>query len=1150
MPVSRLLALLVLASMLLSSCFQQKDPPRILIFSKTAGYRHASISAGHEALKTICRESGMLSDSTEDSGVFTEKNLSRYAAVVFLNTTGDVLNPDQEAAFERYIQAGGGYVGIHAATDTEYGWGWYGGLSGGYFDSHPAIQEAHLKIHDHDHPATRHLKGEEWVRKDEWYNLVNLNPNVNLLLSLDESSYENGKMGDNHPISWYHNYDGGRAFYTGLGHTEESYSEPEFLKHIQGGLKYAVGDNKRLNYSRCRTELRTDPTRFVKTELVNELTEPMEFDMLPDGRILLVERRGAIKIFDPNTGLINIVYKLPVHSEHEDGLMGLALDPNYEKNHWIYLYYSPPGEKPVNNLSRFKYSDDTLHRYSEKVLLEVAVQRDECCHAGGSIEFDGEGFLFLSTGDNTNPFDSKGFAPMDENPGRSAWDAQKSSANTKDLRGKILRIKPLDDGTYTCPADNLFASDTTQGRPEIYVMGCRNPFRISLDKRRKLLFWGEVGPDAGEPDSARGPAGHDEINRARAAGFFGWPYFVGNNKPYSEWDFSKQSSGSFFNPEHPINNSPNNTGAQNLPPAQPAFIWYPYAVSEEFPLLGSGGRNAMAGPVYYVDQYPKATRFPDYFDGKLIIYDWARSWMQVVTLDSLGNFSKLEPFADSIPLSRPMDMFIDKNGSLWVLEYGTQWFAKNPDARISRIDFYGKNRPPNARLVASKTAGAAPFDLAFSVKKTRDPDGGLLEYELDFGDGSKPWTAHFNPDNRSKEPARRDSIFHTYSEPGKYQARLRVKDSEGKTAEHSLTILVGNEPPTVYWDLKGQNRTFYHHGDTLQYALRVQDREDGTLNDGGISPDHITTSIDLLETGFDMTQIAQGHQTAQSVSEYARGKTLVEGSDCKVCHAEDRKINGPSFKSIAARYKDSDFAVRDLSLKVIKGSSGVWGETAMSAHPQLSEEAVGEMIRWILSLGEPEKPKQTLPVEGEYVLALPTPKKPGEKTYPGVYILQASYTDRGANKQAQQAGNETLVLRPAFLQAERADTISEGIQTYRPGKDTVVLKDFKHRSFFAFKKVDLNRVYSISVGVCSGDFLHNFSGGVLELRMDSPSGPVIGSAKVEVDNKPRHMQVKEVLIEVQRGVDTQSLHDLYFVVRNEGNASEHAMAFDWVRFNF
>ncbi len=182
--------------------------------------------------------------------------------------------------------------------------------------------------------------------------------------------------------------------------------------------------------------------------------------------------------------------------------------------------------------------------------------------------------------------------------GRSAWDAQKSSANTNDLRGKILRIKPHDDGSYTCPAGNLFAAQavhitdkaitgdpqTGKNRPEIYVMGCRNPFRISYDDRRKLLFWGEVGPDAGEPDTTCGPQGHDEVNRAKAAGFFGWPYFVGDNKPYRDRQFASKTSGPYYDANHPINDSPNNTGMQGIcRPLNPPLSGILMATRRNFP---------------------------------------------------------------------------------------------------------------------------------------------------------------------------------------------------------------------------------------------------------------------------------------------------------------------------------------------------------------------------------------------------------------------------------------------------------------------------------------------------------------------------------------------------------------------------------------
>lgn len=1158
----RIIILALVAAFAIFGCSQNgyDVPPRVLVFSKTAGYRHASIPLGISTIRNLCAANGILVDTTEAAEDFNEKNLKRYAAVVFLSTTGDVLDPRQENAFERYIQAGGGFVGVHAATDTEYSWGWFGGLVGGYFNGHPEIQDATLQVKDHNHPSTAHL-GDTWQRKDEWYNFKDLNPAAKVLLTIDEHSYKGGTNGETHPMCWYHDYDGGRSWYTAGGHTAESYSEPDFLKHLMGGIKYAVGKNQRLAYERCHTPETPDPTRFVKTVLVEDLTEPMEFDMFPDGKILLIERRGMIKMFDPASGQLSVVYKLDVHSEFEDGLMGFVIDPNYAKNHWIYLYYSPVGPS-VNRLSRFVFQGDTLDRASEKMILEVATQRQECCHTGGSITFDAEGNLYLSTGDNTNPFDSNGYDPIDERPGRSAWDAQKSSGNTNDLRGKILRITPHDDGSYTCPPGNLFNGDSgIPGRPEIYVMGCRNPFRISVDSRRKYLFWGEVGPDAGEPDTSRGPQGHDEVNRARTSGFFGWPYFVGNNKPYFEHDFVTGKRGELFNPARPINNSPNNTGSTVLPPAQPAFIWYPYGNSTEFPLVRNGGRNAMAGPVYYCDQYPEKTRFPEYYNGKLIIYDWMRNWMMAVTMDSVGNFSRMEPFGDSIKLSRPMDMLVDKNGSLWVLEYGTQWFSRNPDARLSRIDYFKGNRPPQAALQVAKNAGAAPFTVRFDFSQTKDNDQDPLHYQLDFGDGtSQVFDIRSFKKRIIQEGVSLDSlekmdhsgrygyVYHTYSTPGIYEAVLKVTDPKKLHGTAKCKVFVGNEPPQVAWNLGGHNRSFYRPGTVINYAVQVNDAEDGSLASGNIPAAAVTATIDYLDQGFDMTMIAQGHQTAAQASGNARGKILLDKSDCKTCHAIDRKVNGPSYQDIAARYRKNEFAVRTLTEKVIKGGSGVWGETVMSAHPQLSEEDAAEILQWILALGDPPKPRFSIPVQGQYALVTPPDKSAKEKSWPGTYIFKAGYKDRGSASQQALEQFETLALRPSYQQAEKADSLSAGIRQYSPGPDTIVMQDMKDGAFIVFKRTDLQGIKGISIGSGSSDRYNNFAGGRVEIHVDSPKGPLLGKVAVPSSPPSTWMKVTELNIPIFWAKPDQKWHDLYIVTRNENNPSQPVTALDWIRF--
>ena len=213
--------------------------PAVLIFSKTNGYHHACIPVGAAAIMKLGRENGFDVDSTTDSLQFTKKNLKKYDAVIFLCPTGEVLGTNEQNAFKQYIQNGGGFVGIHSATDCGYTWAWYGQLVGAYFKSHPAQQEATLHIIDKNFPATQSLP-DTWVRRDEWYNFKDVNPDVNVLIKLDEKSYTGGENNGNHPMAWYHNFDGGRAFYTGLGHTDESWADPIFLKHLLGGIEWAM----------------------------------------------------------------------------------------------------------------------------------------------------------------------------------------------------------------------------------------------------------------------------------------------------------------------------------------------------------------------------------------------------------------------------------------------------------------------------------------------------------------------------------------------------------------------------------------------------------------------------------------------------------------------------------------------------------------------------------------------------------------------------------------------------------------------------------------------------------------------------------------------------------------------------------------------
>ncbi|GAA4466380.1 hypothetical protein GCM10023189_48340 [Nibrella saemangeumensis] len=1078
---------------LAQAAFAQSPKINLLVFSKTAAFRHQSIEAGKKALARMATDKGFVVNFTEDATQFSDANLKKYNTIVFLNTTGDILNPEQQTAFERYIQAGGGYVGIHAATDTEYEWPWYGQLAGAYFLDHPNpnnVQKGKFIVAMKNHWATKGMS-DEFERTDEFYSFKDISPKINVVLTIDEKSYTGGKNGANHPMSWYQAFDGGRSFYTAMGHTDETFAEPLFLNHLWAGIQYTTGGDapKPLDYSKARPE----ENRFSKVVLAEKLDEPMELSVLGDGRILFIQRKGEVRLYNTKTKELKTIAKLPVNIKYvskegkesmgEDGLLGLSKDPNFAQNHWIYLYYSDPNASK-NVLARFELTGDELVLSSKKEILDVATQREECCHTGGSIAWDRQGNLYLSTGDNTNPHGSNGFSPSDEREGRSAWDAQKSSANTNDLRGKIIRIKPQPDGTYTIPNGNLFPKGTDQTRPEIYTMGHRNPFRISVDQKTGYVYWGEVGPDAAKPDPNRGPAGHDEVGQARKAGNFGWPHFVGDNKAYNKFDFTTNQIGEKWDANAPTNTSPNNTGLKVLPPAQKAFIWYPYDGSPEFPLVGAGGRNAMAGPVFYADAFKNATNaFPNYYDGKLLTYDWMRGWAMAVTMDKTGNYQSMERFMPSYKFSNPMDMEFADNGDLYMLEYGSGWFTANDDARLIRIEYNGGNRKPQLQIAANKLGGSAPLNLKLTAQGTTDADGDALTYFWKVTSRNGFTKVVNTPDANL-----------TLTNKGLYKATLTVSDGKGGIASQSMDISVGNEPPVLTVDMAGHNKSFYTVGKAFPYSVKVSDKEDGTL-DKGITPERVAVSIDYLAEGYDQIAIAQGHRSADAGALLATGKKLIEASDCKACHSMTKKSIGPAYADVSGKYKGDASALERLTKKIISGGGGVWGETPMSAHPQLSTADAAEMVKYILSASGEATAGTSLPVKGTYTANLPA----GDKGK-GVYIVRASYEDKGANGLPSLRSEQTYVLRNAKVDVHGYDTYDNVNKMAYGGNNLAI--PAKSGAYMGIKQVDLTGISEVRVMATAPKPQLNAKGGKVEVRLDSPTGPLVGeSAFLEASDK-------------------------------------------------
>ncbi|MEV6168432.1 PQQ-dependent sugar dehydrogenase [Streptomyces sp. NPDC051954] len=561
-----------------------------------------------------------------------------------------------------------------------------------------------------------------------------------------------------------------------------------------------------------------------------EVGEPMSLAVLPDRSVLHTSRDGELRITDA-AGNTKLAGKLDVYSHDEEGLQGVGVDPGFAENRFIYLYYAPPlntpaGDAPetgtaadfapfdgVNRLSRFVLkTDGTLDTASETKILDVAASRGLCCHVGGDIDFDAAGNLYLSTGDDSNPFQSDGFTPIDERADRNpAFDAQRSAGNTNDLRGKILRIKVNADGSYAIPDGNLFAPGTDKTRPEIYAMGFRNPFRFSVDKATGILYVGDYGPDAGAADPARGPAGQVEFARVTGPGNFGWPYCTGDNDAYVDYDFATKTSGAAFDCAAPKNTSPHNTGLTDLPPAQAAWIPYDGASVPEF---GDGSESPMGGPVYHYDPaLDSPVKFPQAYDGDFFAGEFGRRWIKRIESDAGGSVQSI----NDIPWTgtQIMDMAFGPDGALYVLDYGTAWFGGDEHSALYRIENATDGHSPVAQAAANVTSGQAPLKVRFSSEGTSDQDGDALTYSWDFGDGGTSTSA---------------SPSHTYKKNGTYTATLTAKDASGRTGGASVQVVVGNTAPNVVLQLPEDGQLF-GFGDAIPFKVKVTDREDGKTID-------------------------------------------------------------------------------------------------------------------------------------------------------------------------------------------------------------------------------------------------------------------------------------------------------------------------------
>jgi len=540
----------------------------------------------------------------------------------------------------------------------------------------------------------------------------------------------------------------------------------------------------------------------VKLEGGLQMGEVIELAVLPDGKVLYINRGttdggGQVRLYNPTTRTTSVALSIPLDARFEDGLIGITLHPRFATTNWVYLFYSPKVTPLVNRISRFTFNRTTNTLSAEDMIIEWPTERDLCCHSAGSMSWDTNGNLYFAVGDNTNSGgDAAGMAPIDERASRHPqYDAQRTSGNTNDLRGKINRIHPEDNGTYTVPAGNLFAPGTARTKPEIYIMGVRNPYRVWVDKlANNTLYWGEVGPDAGATIPNRGPAAYDEFNRATAPGNYGWPYCGGPNVAYNDWDFATNQPRGWFpcgGATGPVNNSQRNTGIQQLPATKPALVWEQHGRSVEWPQLdnpgGCGSPNHTE--VYHYDpNLASDVKWPQYYDNKWLISEYCRNWIKEVQFDngnpSTGRPTAIEPVLAGMSFVHPIDMEFGPDGSLYLLEYGSGYFSGAPDAGLYKINYVQGGRSPEAKASVNRDNGLAPLTVNFSSAGSSDPDGNPLTYAWDF-------TNNGSTDSTAANPS------FTYPQNGSFQARLTVSDGTGKSGTATVPIVVGNDRPTL-----------------------------------------------------------------------------------------------------------------------------------------------------------------------------------------------------------------------------------------------------------------------------------------------------------------------------------------------------------------
>jgi cytochrome c len=817
-----------------------------------------------------------------------------------------------------------------------------------------------------------------------------------------------------------------------------------------------------------------DPSRFEKEVLTAGLSDPLQLDIANDGRVFFIERKGAVKMWEPASRRTVTIGDFPAATAGDAGALGLTLARDFEKSGQLYTIRVPAQGAATLVLARFTLEGEKLTGECEVLTIPLGKGREQS-HCGAGLAWDAQGNLLISVGDNMAPQDVP--AIHAEDAGR---DARGTAGNSQELRGKILRITPKPDGSYGIPAGNLF-TDAAQGRPEVFAFGVRNPFRVTCDAKTGFVIWGDVGGNV-RTELDLGPEGFDELNVTREPGFFGWPFVAGPNMPWRPFDpKTLKPSGEYFNPAKIINDSRVNTGLEELPPARPAAFFYGNLASKEWPFVGSGGRSITGGVVYRKPGTAGEVRLPDEWEGAYIFGEWMRNWVATVRFDEAGKLVKAERVLGSLTFKRAADFKIGPDGALYIAEEGDRW-TDNTESQITRVTYRRGNRPPQAVLSANRTDGKLPLEVAFDASASRDPDGGELKFAFDFGDGKN---------------AQGPKSVHVFATAGVWPVTLTVTDAQGATAKSVITIAAGNEAPQVKFTAPLDGG--FLEGKEIAWNVSAVDAEDGAV----------------LENRL----LIQMEKRDRAAAEDAHpGLALMKRTTCFACHSATEKSAGPSYAAVAARYSADVGAREKLQAKIISGGAGVWGTLPMPPHPQHTPAEATLMVDWILSLAQ--RQITTLPATAEGKAAVPEIRGGFGRADNTVMVLSASTTDKGAGVLPPLRGSAEVMLRSrrqraaCFDRSEKAavqDNLDQGglVARIQPGGwigfDHIRLQDFACLKLSGWPQGDA----PLTVRIFAGD---------RELAsQDLPPGPPAGRQPLDfvfpmpsanVDAPPQQVRVK------------------------------------------